>query len=232
MARSAELSQEWGMETRRTVMGTIVGATALAGFGMAAWSETDGMPSPAIIKGEPTVLDYGSGLKVPCTKDAFFVLWEGGTFWLTFGFGASPSVDAAMAQAAKQAAGVMKFLLLTLAFAPERMSKVDGNGWRKKDPKARDFVLGELDLPIVPSRPLSDVFLGGGNIEISPFWNWGNTGTNTMEPMQRGAPNATPSAAPPGDMRQANRHAFSNCFVLKKDLSLDDVRKRAVILQP
>lgn len=116
------------MTTRRTVLGAIVGTTALAGFGMAARAETDGMPSPTIIKGEPTVLDYGSGFKVPCTKDAFFALWEGGTFWLTFGFNTSPSVDTAKALAAKQAAGVMKFLLLTLAFAPERMVRVDGNG--------------------------------------------------------------------------------------------------------
>lgn len=218
------------METRRTVVRTMAGALALAGCDMAAWAEGDDAPSPTIIKGEPTVLDYGSGLKVPCSKDAFFTLWEGSTFWLAFGFGISPSVDAAKAQAVKQASGVMKFLLLTLAFAPERLVKVDGNGWRKKDPAAHDFVLGELDLPILPNRPLSDVFLGGGNIEISPFWNWSNTGTSMTEPAQRGEPSASASAAPPSNMRQADRHAFSNCFVLKKNLSLEDVRRRAVVL--
>jgi len=37
--------------------------------------------------------------------------------------------------------------------------------------------------------------------------------------------------AAPGTLRQADTHAFSNCIVMKKDLSLDDVRKRAALLR-
>ena len=107
-----------------------------------------------MIPGGPSILDYGDGVRVPCNKTAFFTLWESSTFWLTFGFGISPSLDATAAQAGTQAGGVMKFLLLKLAFAPERLIKVDGNGWRKKDPNARDFVLGELQLPGSPGKPV------------------------------------------------------------------------------
>jgi hypothetical protein len=190
-----------------------------------------GTPVAKLIPGDPPMLDYGGGVKVPCNRNAFYTLWEGETFWLSFGFGISQSPETAMAAAAKQASGVMKFLLLTLAFAPERLVKVDGNGWRKKDPAAHDFVLGELELPPNPGKPMSDVFLGGGNIEISPFWNWGgmNNSINSMPgPTQSSQP---VTQGPPSNMRQSYRHAFSSYIVMKKDLSLEDVRKRATVLQ-
>jgi hypothetical protein len=218
------------MQTRRVVLGALTSAIALAEGVLPACGEDHDGPSATLVKGEPSVLDYGDGLKVPCNKEAFFTLWEGNTFWITFGFGISPSVDAAKSQATKQAAGVMKFLLLTLAFAPERLTRVAGGGWCKKDPTARDFVLGELELPTLPSRPLSDVFLGGGNIEISPLWNF----SGTIQPGAAGPTresSITPTPGPPGNLRHADTHAFSNCIVLKKDLSLDDVRKRAVVLR-
>lgn len=197
------------------------------GCGAAAWAEEGDTPAAKLIAGQPAILDYGGGVKVPCTKDAFFTLWEGERFWLTFGFGRSPSNDIAKIRASKQAVGVMKFMLLTLAFAPERLVKGDGNGWRKKDPAAHDFVLGELDLPLRPERSLSDAFLGAGNTEISPFWNWGGGA-----PMQETVPGQAPAQpGAPTDLRQAFRNAFSSGIVLKKDLSLDDVRKRATVLQ-
>jgi hypothetical protein len=212
-------------------MASTAGAIAFSAWGAPARAETAGEPSAKLIAGNPPVLDYGGGVKVPCSKDAFFTLWEGETFWLTFGFGTSPSDETAMVWATKQASGVMKFMLLTLAFAPERLVKVEGNGWRKKDPAARDFVLGELDLPVRRSTPLSDAFLGRGNTVISPFWNFGGTMTGTNQvSSQPGAP-AMSSSSGPTDLRQASRHAFNTCLVLKKDLALDDVRLRAVVLQ-
>lgn len=180
-----------------------------------AWAGEGDTPAAKLIAGKPAILDYGSGVKVPCSRDAFFTLWEGDRFWLTFGFGRCPSNDIALIRANKQAYGVMKFMLLTLAFAPERLVRGDGNGWRKKNPTAHDFVVGALDLPLQPGKPVSDVFLGGGNIEINEFMNMGG-GTED---------------GPPTNPQQANRNAFCSKIILKKDLSLDDVRKRAVVFQ-
>lgn len=216
------------MQTRRGVVASVAGAFALLGCGPSAWAEGNDEPSAKLTSDKPPLLDYGGDLKVPCTKDAFFTLWEGGTFWLTFGFGISPSVDIAKIRATKQAVGVMKFMLLTLAFAPQRLVKSDSSGWRKKDPAAHDFVLGELDLPVHPSKSMSDAFLGLGNTEISPFWNWGNNGA----PFESSSRNNMPAqSGPPSNLRPSDQHAFSSQIVMKKDLSLDDVRKRASILQ-
>jgi hypothetical protein len=211
-------------------MASTVGAIAFAAWGTGARAEDSELPSATLIDGTPPLLDYGGGLKVPCSKDAFYTLWEGETFWLTYGFGISSDNDIALIRATKQANGVMKFLLLTLAIAPERLVKIDGNGWRKKDPAARDFVLGELDLPIHPSKSMSDALLGGGNTEISPFWNFGGNMSGTNQVLSQPGGPGTPSTDAPTDLRQASRHAFSTCLVLKKDLSLEDVRMRAVVL--
>lgn len=219
------------MHTRRTIIASFAGTVAIIGSGSATPVDDSGIPTATVIPGSPALLDYGGGMKIPANKDAFFTLWEGSTFWLTFGFGISPSVETAQSMAAKQATGVMKFLLLTLAFAPNRLVNNGNQGWVIKDPKAHNLVVGELDLPPNPNKAVNDRFLGGGNIEISPFWNWGSGGApNPVGPTQPGGP--TPSAQPsaPGTMRQADRHAFTKYIVLKKDLSLDDVRIRAVIL--
>lgn len=218
------------MRTRRSVMASTAGAIAFAACGSLARCEDNGAPTAKLIKGTPAILDYGGGVRVPCNKEAFFTLWEGETFWLTFGFATSASVDTALALATKQARGVMKFLLLTLAFAPDRLVKVDGNGWRKKNPQARDFVLGELDLPVQP-KSMSDAILGYGNTEISQFWNFGGSMTGSDQGSSQPGATAAPSPSAPTDLRQAARHAFSTCMVLKKNMSLDDVRKRAVVIQ-
>lgn len=218
------------MQSRRSVLTSTAGAIAFAASGPLALCETTEEPSAKLVAGNPAVLDYGDGVKVPCSKDAFFTLWEGETFWLTFGFGVSQSDEIAKIRATKQANGVMKFMLLTLAMAPERVMQVEGNGWRKKDPAARDFVLGELDLPVRPNKSLSDAFLGAGNTIISPFWNFGGNMTGTNQELARPGESMMSSPGGPPDLRQASRHAFSTCLVLKKDMSLDDVRKRAVVL--
>lgn len=215
------------MQTRREMTFSLLGACTL--LATHARAETSDVPSAKLIPGKPPLLDYGSGVKVPNTKDAFFTLWEGSSFWLTFGFGISPMVENAKSRATKQATGVMKFMLLTLAFAPERLIKVEGNGWRKKDPAAHDFVIGELDLPSTPTNPTSDAFLGGGNVEISPFWNWGSGINPTMTSPQNGAPMPSQPGAP-SNLRQAQQHAFCSLIVEKRKLSLEDVLKRAVVV--
>jgi len=211
---SGGLQKEKGMQTRRAIIASLAGTMAVIGSGSAAPVDDSGIPVAKIIPGKPALLDYGDGMKIPATKEAFFTLWEGSTFWLTFGFGIVADVEVAQNMAAKQAAGVMKFLLLTLAFAPNRLLNNGIHGWTIKDPKAHNLVIGELDLPPNPNKAVNDSFLGGGNIEISPLWNWGSSG----------------ASASVGMMRQADRHAFTKYIILKKDLSLDDVRKRAVIL--
>ena len=126
----------------------------------------------------------------------------------------------------------MRKVLLTLAFAQDRLTKSGGNGWRNKDPKSPNFVLGELELPGNPSKPVTDAFLGTGNIEINPFWMWADTAGGAAPGPTRGLGSSSDMrSALPRDMRPASSHAFCEYIVLKKDLSLDDVRKRARILQ-
>ena len=221
------------MQTRRAVVTTLAGAFVLVGGGVVALSEDNAAPPVKLIPGKPPILDYGDGAQVPCSKDAFFTLWESSTFWLTFGFGISGSTDQAKTRATRQASSVMRYLLLTLVFAPDRLTKSDGNGWRNKDPKSPNFVLGELDLPGSPTKPMTDAFLGTGNIEISPFWTWADTAGGAAPGPTRGLGSSTDNrSSMPTDMRRASAHAFCEYLVLKKDLSLDDVRKRARILQP
>lgn len=207
------------MHTRRTIIVSLAGTIAVIGSGSAAPADESDIPIATVIPGKPALLDYGDGMKIPANREAFFTLWEGSTFWLTFGFGISPSVETAQNMAAKQAAGVMKFLLLTLAFAPNRLLDNGYHGWTIKDPKAHNLVIGELDLPPNPNKSVNDSFLGGGNIEIGTLWNLGPSpsGGDDMAALARRMP-------------QAVRHAFTKYIILKKDLSLDDVRKHAVIL--
>lgn len=211
------------MHTRRTIIASLAGTMAVISSGSAAPVDDSGIPVAKIIPGKPALLDYGDGMKIPATREAFFTLWEGSTFWLTFGFGIARDIEVAQNFAAKQADGVMKFMLLTLAFAPNRLLNNGIHGWTIKDPKAHNLVIGELDLPPNPNKSVNDSFLGGGSIEISPLWNWGSTapGGNSEMPGQFDSKSM---------MGQAVRHAFSKYIILKKDLSLDDVRKRAVIL--
>ena len=218
------------MQTRRCLLGALPGMFALAGYGSVAWASDDPMPPAALIPGNPALLDYGGGVKVPCNREAFYTLWESATFWLSFGFGIAPSIDISKIRAEKQASGVMKFMLLTLAFAPERLVKVDGNGWRKKDPKAHDFVIGDLPLPAQTNKSMSDAFLGGGNTKIDPLWD--RVGSQSaMTGATPGIDQAPAGAGPLANMQQAMRYAFSSTIVQKKDMSLDDVRRHAVVLQ-
>ncbi len=200
------------MRTRRVVLGGLAGIVALAGSARAA--EED-LPVAKLIKGHPSILDFGGGVQVPVSRDAFYTLWDGDRFWLTFGFGISPQYDISQKRAEKQSLNLMKFMLLTLAFAPQRLIKVKGGGWCVKDRTAPNFVVGDLPLPAQHSNSMTDAFLGAGNVVINPFF----------DPTAGGV-----FADPLANSRVAMRYAFGATIVMKKDMSLDNVRSRATIL--
>lgn len=221
------------METRRSILISFLGAAAMAGSASAATPPPvevpgqpgkDGLPQPVVLPGTPPVLDYGSGVKVPADKHAFLTLWEADSFWLTFGFGAAPRSDQAKSLAVHHAEGAMKYLLLTLAFAPDRLTQGDGHGWHQKVEDPQQYVVGDLDLPGTYSLPLTDA---GGRFGSTDQSNLGGvTGTGSI-----GQSSSMPGAEGMGGFNPAmmlgKMNAFCAYVVKKSDLSLDDVRKRA-----
>ena len=113
-------------------------------------------PRPKLIPGKPAKVDFGHGLLVPMSKDAFHALWEGDDRWITYGHGFGTFTAAAMRQAEEAALGTMKLYLLTLTFAPDRLSRVDGGGWVLKSGNVADLVKGEVQLPGRPLMPTTD----------------------------------------------------------------------------
>jgi hypothetical protein len=123
-------------------------------------------PKPKLIKGDklkgiPDTVDFGHGLLVPMSREAFEALWEGDDRWIAYGHGNGHSKAAAMGQAEEAAEGTMKLFLLTLAFGPEKLMRIDGGGWRLKSGKTADLVRGDLDLPGRPLMPTVDELSGG-----------------------------------------------------------------------
>jgi hypothetical protein len=212
------------MQTRRTAIASFAGAV-FAISDMSALAAEDGLPTAETKPGKPPYMDYGDGVKVPLSKGAFLTLWEGPNYWLTFGFGTAAVAERAKDLALHHAIGAMRYLLLTLAFAPDRLTKVDGNGWRQKDEAPTHYVVGELDLPGHPGLPATDAALGFGNADAQLFLSTGG-----------GA-----SIGPSGGMSEPSGHitgfnsaamlkginAFCSYIVKKSDLSLEDVRTRA-----
>lgn len=217
------------MQTRRTIIASLVGVAA--SIGVARADDDDDLPKATVIKGKPPYLDFNDGVKVPCNKEAFLTLWEGPKYWLTFGYGSAGLADLARSRASVRARGAMRYLLLTLAFAPDRLAKGEGQGWRQKVENPENYVMGDLDLPGRPSRALDDVFLGRGNADASRFWGQPDVGGMVYAtPTGPGGPQMTTSGMMPS-MSAMNVNAFCCYVVLKKDLSLDDVRQRAKILK-
>lgn len=217
------------MQTRRAMIVSVAGVLAMSSLASAA---DEALPKANVIAGKPPILDFGDGLKVPCDKGAFLTLWESPTYWLTFGFGTAALREIAQRRAVYRASGAMRYLLLTLAFAPDRLQNVDGHGWRQKEENPSNYVMGDLDLPGRSSKALDDVFLGRGNIAPDAFWNSPSAGggPTAIAPSGPGSPEFGTSGMPP-TMTLANVNAFC-CYVVKKsDLSLDDVRKRAKIMK-
>lgn len=216
------------MQTRRTVMATLAGTVALGGAPL-AWAADDDLPAAKTIAGKPPYMDFGDGVKVPLSKGAFLTLWESPTYWMTFGFGSAAVAERAQGLAVHHAIGAMRYLLLTLAFAPDRLQKVDGNGWRQIVEAPANYVVGELELPGRPGAPVTDSAMGFGNADANLF-------------IANGAgPSLGPSSTlpdPGGSFTGMNRsamlkglNAFCSYVVKKKDLSLEDVRIHAKLVQ-
>ena len=216
------------MQNRRTVVVSLAGALVGAPFLHASASEavfpgpvTDDTPKATVVKGTPPLLDFGDGLKIPMSKAAFLTLWEGKTFWLTYGAGRSSYSQRAQGEAVLYATGAMKLLLMTLAFAPDRLDHADG-GWRLKVQDTKNYVLGDVELPGKPYWPITDAnFSGFGDMD-SPGLNAPLTGSS----MENGP--ASAQFDPAAQMAMVN--AFTTFIVLKKNCSLDDVRARARLL--
>jgi hypothetical protein len=157
------------MENRRTILMGLTGALFGAGRAFAASEAAapadDDTPKATVLPGKPPVLDFGDGVKVPCSKAAFLTLWEGKTYWLTFGAGRASYALRANGEAMKFAAGAMKLLLMTMAFAPERLEKVEGGGWRLKVQDEINYIHGDIALPGKPFWPISDANLGFGTLD-------------------------------------------------------------------
>lgn len=182
------------------------------------------MPPAKVVRGRPSYLDFGDGVHVPLTKGAFFTLWEGTDYWLTYGVGWTGQVWQSKEHARMFATATMKLLLLTLAFAPERMEQKD-RGWRLKVQDVKNYVRGALDLPGRPFTPLidtQDVFGG-----YSESFALAQNAMMSAGGMPGGAPLFRFGAF--GDDKIA---AACTYLIPKRDLSLADVRKYAVLDTP
>lgn len=206
------------MRNRRTVLLSFAGTLAAAPLFRAGAAEavragppTADTPKAKVIPGKPPVLDFGGGLKIPCDKSAFLTLWEGKTFWLTFGAGRSSYSERAQGEAVHYAMGAMKLLLLTLAFAPDRLERKDG-GWRLKVQNPKYYVLGDIQLPGKPYWPVTDAAIGFGD---SPALT---------------APDSFGGAGLDPNTIDGQVSAFTTYIVLKKDVDLDYVRTNAHVL--
>lgn len=201
------------MRNRRTVVFSLVGVLAAASVTRACKASqatpvseaSPDTPKATVIPGTPPVLDFGDGVRVPCNKEAFLTLWEGKTYWLTFGAGRAHYSDQAQGQAVKYASAAMKLLIMTLAFTPDRLEQVDGGGWRLKSRNVKDFVHGAIDLPGNPFWPNTDAFMGFGDLDAPAL---GIDLTGSWDKVD----------------------AFAAYVVFKKDVSLDTVRTHAQVL--
>jgi hypothetical protein len=221
---------EASMSNRRTVLFSLFGTLAAAALPRAGHASqatpvseaAPDTPKATVIKGKPPVLDFGEGVRVPCDKSAFLTLYEGPTYWLTFGVGRSHHSAQAQGQAVKYAKAAMKLLLMTLAFAPDRFEKIDGGGWRLKSRKIEDFVRGDVELPGNPFWPNTDAFLGFGDADAAAL---GSLDFGAIDPT--GMPSASGMDIT-GSWSYVD--SFSAYVVFKRDVTLDHVRAKAQVL--
>ncbi|HWU15454.1 MAG TPA: hypothetical protein VN157_15760 [Caulobacter sp.] len=161
-------------------------------------------PKPTVLKGPPPKMDFGDGLQVPLDKEAFATLWEDSGRWITFGLGLGRAESDSNAKADKAASLTMQIMLLTLAYAPERLERVAGGGWRARSGKLQDLVMGEVSLPGRPVRPAGGVY---------------------MDNRLFTGPSANAPADIAADAQTYQRFVAATAYVVKKaDLSLDEVR--------
>ncbi len=184
-----------------------VAATALAARASTFGEVMRVGPRPRLIRGRPAKVDFGHGLLIPMSRDAFHVLWEGDDRWITYGHGFGRYEARAMEQAEVAAEGTMKLMLITLAYAPQRLRRVTGGGWRLKSGNVADLVKGDIWLPGRPLLPTID-----------------RLGFNPDDAQEARA-----------DAGAANRvhgsiHATTGWLLWKKDVTLDYVRRHARLL--
>lgn len=158
-------------------------------------------PRPKLIRGRPDKIDFGHGLLVPMSNDAFRTLWEGDDRWIAYGHAFGRRSMSAMAKAEDAAVGTMKLFLITLAFQPQRLMRVEGGGWRLKSNNVNDLIRGLIDLPGRPVIPAVDFYKDINKSEN--LFNWD-------------------SFDPPA-------HATTGYLVWKKDVTLDYVRRNAIL---
>lgn len=201
------------MNTRRACLISLAGLFgAAAGASASTWGEVMKVgPKPKLIRGKPDKVDFGHGLLIPMSNDAFHTLWEGDDRWITYGHGFGHNTASAMGQAERSAVGTMKLMLITLAFAPERLVRVDGGGWRVKSEKVADLVQGDIYLPGRPVMPTTD------------FYNSFQTGTSNASSTDAGG--SGPSAN-----GEESTHATTGWLLWKKDVSLDYVHQHAQLV--
>jgi hypothetical protein len=157
---------------------------------------------PDMIKGDPPRLDFGKGLLIPMNGSIFKTLWEGEDRWITYAHALATQQVRAMGSAEDAAVGTMKFMLLTLAFAPDRLERFEGSGWKLRSGNIDDLVRGEIALPGRPVHPAVD---------------------------EVGDPAG--GATPEGESMGASAfHAITGYMVMKKDASLEYVKQKARLL--
>jgi hypothetical protein len=157
---------------------------------------------PDMIKGDPPRLDFGKGLLIPMNGSIFKTLWEGEDRWITYAHALATQQVRAMGRAEDAAVGTMKFMLLTLAFAPDRLERFEGSGWKLRSGNIDDLVRGEIALPGRPVHPAVD---------------------------EVGDPAG--GATPEGESMGASAfHAITGYMVMKKDASLEYVKQKARLL--
>lgn len=216
------------MKNRREFTASFLGSlvTVLASPAWAAAAQSD-EPTANLVPGHPDILDFGDGLKIPMNKDAFRTLWEDKRFWLTYGIGTSDYTSEAAGKAQTAAIGTMKLLLLTLAFAPERLTHVGNCGWTLKDPSSRDYVIGDIAVPGQPFRPVNDANSSNANYaQLFQFSQGAMMGGNAPgAPV--GAGNMSGFDVTGTDMKV---HALTGYMVWKRDVTLEYVREHAQLL--
>jgi hypothetical protein len=209
------------LSTRRLILG--VGLAALLAPTAALAQAVSGRASarkaggaPKLVRGRPDRLDFGDGLVVPMDRRAFGTLWEGQDRWITYARGVSGDRLRAMGEAQEAAQVAMKTLMLTLAFRPERMERVEGSGWRPISKDARDLVYGDLVLPGKPLLPVTEGFGAGG----MPRMEARGSGSGGFG--EAGEPAESPYGA-----ENDFTHALTGFIVMKTEVDLDYVRETA-----
>ncbi len=216
------------MSNRRDVVFPRVGTLAVASVMRASRASTatpvsqapPDTPKATAIPGKPPILDFGDGVRVPCNEEAFLTLWEGKTYWLTFGAGRAHYSEQAQGQSVKYASAAMKLLLMTLALTPNRLERVDGGGWRLKSRNIEDFVRGDVVLPGNPFWPNNDAFMGFGSSDAPALGSLG-FGALGSSGVVGGSDLLTGS--------WIYVDAFSAYVVFKRDVTLDWVRSHTQV---